>query len=895
MNLEKQHDAVASLPGTLLRVPEILAPAGGRAQFFAALRVGADAVYLGLKDFNARARAENFTIEDLEELLPIARQYQMKVLVTFNVLIKNEELEQAIKTLSELERVGVDAIIVQDLAVVRLARKFFPSLRVHASTQMAIHNLAGVEKAAELGIRRAVLARELTAAEVKRIRAAVPIEQLELEVFCHGSLCYSYSGLCFFSGAADARSGNRGECAYTCRQPYKILSEPGNGFLFSMRDLDTSNQLSNLVTAGVDCLKIEGRKKDAQYVASVTRLYREKLNQLFGTNTLRMAARELVSHDQNHTLDEATIRSDLGLSFQRRPTSFFVKGRYVENVIDLDNPGHLGNFVGTVDRVEKDLIATVPAVALERFDGLRIDQAEKLYQAQPQGDLQENTVAEKGLAERYNNEVCQFSLREMYLTPNSREVPVAKAGQLIWLKPPTGIPMPRLGDRIFKTRSSDLKSRVENLARPPKDQRLRRLEPFDLEVVATWQPAIDQTSILEIKLFARRFGATILSYRTEISAPLARNSGGFAKDLTQHFSLFGDQHFVVEKLSLNLPQDQEPFVPSAKLKDIKRDFASQLRQCWEDFFQERQSQAKQELVGESFIKFKPSTKVRCFYIKIDRLEYLSVVESFSQKNPEFKIAEIIFEHKRAFLGGKDDETILNTLTTFAGQTGIAVRLAVPTVLRAWDLPLAANFYRKAIAAGFLRIEVGNLGAIKLCEEWNAAKAPLHLTGDFTLYSLNSQASLFWHEQGLQSFTLSIEDDLENLTSQLQELPAVIRPQAILYKDTPLFIAEACSLTALHNGCPSSSVCGYRTLEVANQKGERFFVAHESCKSIVYGDQAYSVSHEQDEFLKLGVSDFKIEFLTRPYSEQQIETILRCVSDRIFISNTHAANFRGRLL
>jgi putative protease len=155
----------------------------------------------------------------------------------------------------------VDAIIVQDQAVGALVREFFPTLRIHASTQMAVHNLQGVVKAAELGYQRVVLAREVTAKEMKDIRAGVPSGVAELEAFVHGSLCYSYSGLCFFSGETDARSGNRGECAYTCRQPYTLTSEDGMGFLFSMADLDTSHDLDLLAEAGIDTLKVEGRKK----------------------------------------------------------------------------------------------------------------------------------------------------------------------------------------------------------------------------------------------------------------------------------------------------------------------------------------------------------------------------------------------------------------------------------------------------------------------------------------------------------------------------------------------------------------------------------------------------------------------------------------------------------
>src|SRR5262249_7245340 len=157
-----------------------------------------------------------FTPDDLRELVPLAHAHGMKVLVTVNILVKDSELTSLVETLSELEEIGVDAVIVQDLGVARLAREHFPPLRLHASTQMAVHNLAGVRVAARYGFKRVVLARELTALEIRKIRAKAPRETVELEAFCHGSLCYSYSGLCFFSGAEDARSGNRGECAYTC-------------------------------------------------------------------------------------------------------------------------------------------------------------------------------------------------------------------------------------------------------------------------------------------------------------------------------------------------------------------------------------------------------------------------------------------------------------------------------------------------------------------------------------------------------------------------------------------------------------------------------------------------------------------------------------------------------
>ena len=179
------------------QVPMILAPAGGREQFLAAVNAGADAVYLGLGKFNARRRAENFQISDLKELVPLAHEYGMQVLTTLNIVIKDDELEDAIELLSELDRLEVDAVIVQDLGVAKLVRENFPNLRLHASTQLAVHNEAGVVRASKLGFKRVVLARETTTTEIKRIHKASEKYGIELEVFCHGSLCYSYSGLLF--------------------------------------------------------------------------------------------------------------------------------------------------------------------------------------------------------------------------------------------------------------------------------------------------------------------------------------------------------------------------------------------------------------------------------------------------------------------------------------------------------------------------------------------------------------------------------------------------------------------------------------------------------------------------------------------------------------------------
>jgi len=854
-------------------VPEILAPAGGRAQFFAALNAGADAVYLGMKEFNARGRAENFTLDDLRSLVPLARSRSMKVLVTLNIILKEAELPRLIADLAELQWIGVEAVIVQDIGVARLIRREFPNLRLHASTQMAVHNASGVIAAAKLGFRRVVMARELTAQELRKIRREIPREQVEIEAFCHGSLCYSYSGLCFFSGAEDARSGNRGECAYTCRKPYKIINEPGHGFLFSMKDLNTSQDLDKLVTAGIDTLKIEGRKKDAQYVATSVGLYRDKLNQLFGRDT---SPRPL----QHEARD---WQRDMAFSFHREMTTFFVKGRYHENVIDLANPTHKGLLIGTVAKVDGRILEFISQEALERFDGLRIDPALDVYHAKPQhGDSIKANL--KTAKRKYAGEECQFSLRDFTVSQQRRTE--AAAGERVCLKIPDDIKLPRPGDLIYKIRSNELKRHTEALSQVPEDSRLRPLRCLDFRI--TGEVREDQL-ILGIEAWLANSSLA----KTEIQTPAQKpkHASRLQKDLEEMFSLLGEAEVQAASFAWN--GDFDWFVPKSLLKQLKKQISDQLIAIIPLYTQASMDKANSSLTAQR-IKLAPVSAAR-YQIKIDRLEYLETLQVYAAAHPDFVINEIVFEPKRAFLGKLSAEAAYAQLQSVAEAMHAKLRLALPTVIRAWDEPLLRPWLRLFHEEGAACFEVGNLGALELIEEAGYRLADTDLSSDFTLYALNTEAVQTLLEHQVKLVSLSVEDDLPSLRSKLRNWPEAALPQVILYKDTPLFIAEACSLTALHHGCPTATVCGYRTLEIENDEGERFFVAHESCKSIVYGKEAFAVSDHRRRLMELGVADFRIDFLTREYTAEALTSVLDGIREGYKLPETHNANFERELL
>ncbi|HEV8446839.1 MAG TPA: DUF3656 domain-containing protein [Gemmatimonadaceae bacterium] len=264
-------------------IPELLAPAGSLDAVRAAVANGADAVYLGAARFNARDEGAQLSLDELAEACRIAHERQRRIYLTLNVLIKPAELIDALVFLGEAVDRGIDAVIVQDIGLIRLIRTIYPELEIHGSTQTTVHDESGARVMLELGVDRVVLARENTLDDIRAIRAAVPA--LGLESFVHGALCISYSGQCFMSGMISERSANRGSCAQSCRKDYVLTdaangSELDRGYLISAKDLAAHEHLPAISDAGIVCLKVEGRKKKPEYVATVTRTYRDFLDRV---------------------------------------------------------------------------------------------------------------------------------------------------------------------------------------------------------------------------------------------------------------------------------------------------------------------------------------------------------------------------------------------------------------------------------------------------------------------------------------------------------------------------------------------------------------------------------------------------------------------------------------
>lgn len=346
--------------------PELLAPAGDWECVRAAVANGADCVYFGLTDFNARLRADNFTENDLPQVMKFLHDHGCKGYVTLNVLIFTDELAQAQKMLMTLAQNNVDAVIIQDIGLASLAREVTPSLRVHASTQMTITSQEGIEFAKKLGVKQVVLARELSLREIAKFNQGE--DAMPLETFVHGALCVAYSGQCLTSESLGQRSANRGECAQACRMPYDlivdgVLKELGDKkYLLSPQDLASVDEIPELMKLGIASFKIEGRLKSPEYVAAISKVYRKTIDAVWDGE-----------EDAGETPEDRYI---MEMAFSRGLHSGWLHGVNHQQLVHARFGKKRGPLVGLIRSVGRDFVEVESTVPLQPGDGICFDTGE---------------------------------------------------------------------------------------------------------------------------------------------------------------------------------------------------------------------------------------------------------------------------------------------------------------------------------------------------------------------------------------------------------------------------------------------------------------------------------------------------------------------------------------
>lgn len=379
-----------------MKKPELLSPAGNMESLKAAISAGCDAIYLGGYLFGARNYANNFSNEELKEAVSYAHLYNVKVYVTINTLVYENEIETFLNYIDFLYHANVDALIIQDLGMMDVIRKTYPDFELHASTQMHIHTKEGVNVCEKLGLKRVVLVRETPIEVVKEIKKNT---SLELEIFVHGALCISYSGQCFMSSFIGGRSGNRGTCAQCCRQKYKLVKKENNnfipikeGYLLSTRDLNTLDHLKELIESGVDSFKIEGRMKRPEYVYFVTSLYRKAIDSYFETGTIVIKEEDIY---------------ELKKIFNRTFTKGFLFHEENSHFTHIDRPNHMGVPIGKVISVNGKKVSILLSDEVSIQDGIRI-----LGPNDYGMNLNEFYKKKKLVKEAYKNDVITLEVKE---------------------------------------------------------------------------------------------------------------------------------------------------------------------------------------------------------------------------------------------------------------------------------------------------------------------------------------------------------------------------------------------------------------------------------------------------------------------------------------------------
>jgi U32 family peptidase len=529
------------------RKPEVMSPAGYWPQLRAAIEAGADAVYFGLHHFSARAKV-GFSLEELPEVMRTLHQRGVHGFVTFNTLVFEHELPEAGRTIAAIARAGADALIVQDYGIVRLAREIAPDLELHASTQMSITAAEGVKLAQSFGIERVNLARELSLDEIQKI---ITETGCDLEMFVHGALCVAYSGQCFSSEAWGGRSANRGQCAQACRLPYELLVdgriEPlGDArYLLSPGDLYALAQIPEIVEMGVAALKIEGRYKDADYVALTTAAYRKAVDEAWE------GRKQSVTRAEKLQLEQV---------YSRGLAPHFLTGTNHQAVVEGRAPRHRGVEMGRVVRIEADRVGIETGEAhqiapLKPGDGVVFDAADWRSPGEPEegGRVYETLPSLDGtVALKFGNSAIQFDRI-------------------------------RVGDRLWRTADPDL-ARIAKPFLEPASPVAR--QPVQVHVkAAEGSPLVAEWSV----------GSGSVIVESAGSLEHAQNRGVSEESLRAQFARLGNTPYELRELTLEV--HGSPFVPVSVLNQVRRDAVEKL--------QEMQARVRAGVVNE--IRYQPPT------------------------------------------------------------------------------------------------------------------------------------------------------------------------------------------------------------------------------------------------------------------------------------------------
>jgi putative protease len=780
---------------------ELLSPAGDRTCLRAAIENGADAVYLGLeKGWNARARATNFSLEELPDVMSELHGRGVLGYVTFNTLVFTDELADAEKTLICLYESGVDAVLIQDLGLAYLAQQVCPDLAVHASTQMTLTSAECIEMAERLGIRRAVLAREISIAEIARISAAT---DMELEAFVHGALCVAYSGQCLTSESLGGRSANRGQCAQACRLPYDLISDGEQvalgdvKYLLSPQDLAAFDLIPAMLQAGISSFKIEGRLKTAEYVANITRHYRRALD-----DALRGAVTAFTRQDAE----------EMELSFSRGFSPGWLEGCDHKMLVPGTSSAKRGVSIGQVsavrgNRVELELTARIKAGDGVAFSGNRelsvkqvgAEQGGRIFAIYRDGQPVSEPV-EDGLVE----------LRIFDDRVNLSEVFV--------------------GQEVWKTDDPALNKRL----RKSFEGRPKRKIPLTIHACATTGEPLKIT-----------VNATGLTPWHGISAeplPEAEKHVVDTEYLRSQLGRLGNSVFVLRDLTLEV--SGRPMAPASLLGKLRHAMLAALETQLKDIEVRRPARphleslrqaANATVTNAADVAAPPTLRVLC-----RSLEQLDVLLGLD-------IAEVLVDFA--------DIRQYRDATARAAEAGKSLFLATPRIQKPGEI----GIFRALLRHEGVGILVRNLAGLKFFTDQNRivdADFSLNASNDITVQLLNQWSA----RRVTASYDLNREQLTELTTECHPEVLEVVLHQhmPMFHMEHCVFCAV---LSPGTNKTNCGRPCDDHVVELKDRVGKQHpLTADVGCRNTLFNATPQSAAEAVPRLLELGIRHYRLELL-----------------------------------
>lgn len=782
--------------------PELLLPVGTREMLEAAVNNGADAVYFGVPHWNARGRTEDFTFDDVRDMIRYARIHGVRTFLAMNVLVFERELQELPEFLEKIISLEPDAFIIQDIGLARLIRAICPNQEIHASTQMTLASAEGVNLVKSIGFNRAVLARELSVKEIAAIKAAT---DLELEVFIHGALCVSYSGQCLTSENFGGRSANRGQCAQSCRLPYRIFvdgkeyRDTDAQYLFSTHDLCALPKLSELEEIGVNSLKVEGRLKSPEYVAAVSRAYRKALNRI--------------------PLD-AKDMEPLEVLFSRGLTTGWLDGDNHQELVNGTFSNHHGMVLGQVVKADRGQI-------IVGLDSAISDAGEKACYPQP-GD---------GIL--FENAALGVSIGSRLYAAQITHLPHAKRGDPKLLKLEFG--------REFDTRQIAVGMQVYRNDSPALERELRKTFT-DREQLVRMPVHMTLSGKIggPLKLSVYDTPRNTVEVEADFTLEEARNKGNDAdkalRELAQK-ELSGLSATAYQLKHLNIQVDRGAFIPGKILRTLRQAAIEKLDEKRTEWKVLNPSAA----AGKKFLNeihgapAATATKQPIISVLVRNPDQIAALEGLAIEN-------VIMD----FDWGVKYDTPLEQIRELGFKAGMAtLRIHKPG-----ESHYLKNILRLCPDFALVR----NLGALSILKE-----SGIPLTGDYSLNAANSASYDWLLSQGLSTLhpswdlnSTQLFDLLENIDGQRLELT--------LHQYMPAFHSEYCAfaraLTTGRRFPECDKICTKHKVEILDHKGERHFLQSDAeCRNTLFVGKPQSALKLLPRLRTAGVNHFRLEMLT----------------------------------